>query len=285
MELLQRRRPGPPDLEAAMKECALRGVDIVDAARARWVFPALLAPAAARRPEQRPREAPLPPPQEVAAQAEALHAARARARAHAARPFGEAASAAAHEERLAGGAERRFDGRPAQRPGDEVARAVGSAIHRVLEEIDFEADPGAELARQRAALETLLAGAPEPALEQARELLDRIVAGSLFAKLRGLAGEIRYRELPVLVPPEPEAGPVGYVSGVVDLVYRDPETQELVIADYKTDRLDDEARLAERSQAYRMQGAVYQKALRGALELPYQPRFELWYLHADEIRS
>jgi ATP-dependent exoDNAse (exonuclease V) beta subunit len=84
----------------------------------------------------------------------------------------------------------------------------------------------------------------------------------------------------VLVPPEPGAGPAGYVSGVVDLVYRDPASGELVIADYKTDRLE-EAGAQERSAAYRGQGAVYQTALRDGLGLVYTPRFELWYLRAD----
>jgi ATP-dependent exoDNAse (exonuclease V) beta subunit len=158
---------------------------------------------------------------------------------------------------------------------------VGTAIHRALEEFDFSADPRAELARQHAALETLLAHDPDEALAGARELLERIAGGRLFERLRTLAGEILYRELPVLVPPEAGVGPVGYVSGVVDLVYRDPASGELVIADYKTDRID-EAGHEERSAAYREQGAVYQKALRDGLGLAYTPRFELWYLRADE---
>jgi len=118
-------------------------------------------------------------------------------------------------------------------------------------------------------------------MRTARELLEQIAEGELFARLRALAGGILHRELPVLVPPEAGAGPAGYVSGVVDLVYRDPASGELVIADYKTDRLD-EAGAEERSAAYREQGAVYQTALRDGLGLAYTPRFELWYLRADK---
>ena len=164
--------------------------------------------------------------------------------------------------------------------GGEVARAVGTAIHRVLEEFDFAADPQAELSHQRAALETQLAGSADAALAEARELLEQLATGKLFARLRALAGAILHRELPVLVPPEAGAGPAGYVSGVIDLVYRDPASGELVIADYKTDRLD-EAGAEERSAAYREQGGVYQTALRDGLGLAYTPRFELWYLRAD----
>ena len=79
---------------------------------------------------------------------------------------------------------------------------------------------------------------------------------------------------------------LAYVSGVVDLVYRDPESGEVVVADYKTDRIDDpdaeEAR--ERMEAYRRQGAVYRRALREGLGLDYTPRFELWLLAADTVR-
>ena len=66
---------------------------------------------------------------------------------------------------------------------------------------------------------------------------------------------------------------------------RDPETDRVVIADYKTDRPLPAERAEERTQAYRRQGAVYQEALQQGLGLSYRPRFELWYLRADEIRA
>jgi ATP-dependent exoDNAse (exonuclease V) beta subunit len=72
---------------------------------------------------------------------------------------------------------------------------------------------------------------------------------------------------------------------VIDLVYRSPETGELVIADYKTDRVEGPAEADARAAAYRGQGAAYQRALRDGLGLSYTPRFELWFLRADEIRS
>ena len=68
----------------------------------------------------------------------------------------------------------------------------------------------------------------------------------------------------------------------VDLVYRDPETDEWVVVDYKTDRevpRDGDPKFA----AYAAQGRVYQRAVREALALSDPPRFELWYLRRGEI--
>jgi ATP-dependent exoDNAse (exonuclease V) beta subunit len=89
------------------------------------------------------------------------------------------------------------------------------------------------------------------------------------------------RELPVLASPDPEQGPVGFVAGAIDLVYRDPATRQLVVVDFKTDRRASR----ERAHAYARQGAVYQRALRDALGLAELPRFELWWLHADRIEA
>jgi ATP-dependent exoDNAse (exonuclease V) beta subunit len=211
------------------------------------------------------------------------------------RSFGGAASEEAHEELEEALAERRTgEGRggagrrsAVSAPGD-VARAVGTAIHRALEDLDLGADPAAEIARQREALRptlcSLLSGeALERALSEAGTLLERFAEGPLFAKLRGLAERVIARELPVLVPPQAGQGPVAYLSGAIDLVYRDPESGELVVADYKTDRVEDRAALERRTQAYAAQGAVYQRALEQAFGLSYTPRFELWYLSRDEV--
>ena len=48
---------------------------------------------------------------------------------------------------------------------------------------------------------------------------------------------------------------------------------QLVIADYKTGARRD----------YGAQGAHYRRALREALDLDYEPRFELWYLEEGAI--
>jgi ATP-dependent exoDNAse (exonuclease V) beta subunit len=76
---------------------------------------------------------------------------------------------------------------------------------------------------------------------------------------------------------------VGYVSGQIDLVYRDPSDDRLVIVDYKTGMLGDREGLSGQQDSYAAQGEAYQRALENALELPYTPRFELWFLRDDEI--
>jgi ATP-dependent exoDNAse (exonuclease V) beta subunit len=121
----------------------------------------------------------------------------------------------------------------------------------------------------------------ETALARVGEVLERFVRGSLFTRLRELAPHVVARELPVLLPPEHrDTGPVGFVAGAIDLVHRDPATGELVVVDYKTDRVETEREVAERAKSYGAQGTEYQRALREALRLDAPPRFELWFLYA-----
>ena len=56
-----------------------------------------------------------------------------------------------------------------------------------------------------------------------------------------------------------------------------------MVADYKTDRVETDAELAERAEGYRGQGAVYVEAVQRALGLERPPRFELWFLHAGRV--
>ena len=159
----------------------------------------------------------------------------------------------------------------------EVAARVGTEIHRVLEEIDLRADAETEFQRQRERLARRLVGAPA-ARANALELLDELRHGELLARLRNLEPHIAARELPVLLPPSGAAGPVAYVEGVADLVYRDPNSGEWVIADYKTNALEEDG-----PDLYRSQGATYAEAIRGAMDLSETPRFELWFLRSGRI--
>ena len=100
-----------------------------------------------------------------------------------------------------------------------------------------------------------------------------MAGGPLLGRLRAIADHVIARELPVLLAPDDAAGaPVGFVSGTIDLVYRDPETGELVIADYKTDEVAGGRELRERAVAYAAQGVVYRRALREALGSRRGPR-------------
>lgn len=172
--------------------------------------------------------------------------------------------------------------------GRIAAQAVGTAVHRVLEELDL-ADAERDLARRIAGLEEALrpnvaADVLPRAVERARELLGGFRTNGLCARLTGLREQVVARELAVLAPPPdaPDAA-VGFVSGAIDLCYRDPATGELVIADYKTDRVEGDEALAARAAAYAGQGAAYTQALTQALALERPPRFELWFLHAGEV--
>ena len=82
-----------------------------------------------------------------------------------------------------------------------------------------------------------------------------------------------------------ENGPVGFVAGAIDLLYRDPATGQLVVADYKTDPVDTGPALAARVEGYRTQGETYVRAVRDALGLNEDPRFELWFLHPGRVEA
>jgi ATP-dependent exoDNAse (exonuclease V) beta subunit len=293
-QLLAARDPAPPDLEAlAAGLSADRPAQ--EEGGARWFLPALVVPAEDQEADA-PRDAELPGAARVRRESEELLAARARAREHALRPFAAVASARAgkgddetesarrYAEEIAPEESARLEIVPRER-----ARAVGTAVHRALELLDPTLAPDAALSdsmtRAQDSLALLLGpGEREAALASAREILERFVRGPLFARLRELAPHVVARELPVLLSPErPDAGPVGFVSGAIDLVYRDPATAELVVVDYKTDRLEGPSELAERAASYRAQGAEYQRALRQALVLDAAPRFELWFLHAGRV--
>jgi ATP-dependent helicase/nuclease subunit A len=150
------------------------------------------------------------------------------------------------------------------------AMAVGTLVHDLLEHLDLEGD-----------LPDQVRTAPEP--EGAGALLQRLADGRCLARLAELAPRVVGRELAVLSWDEPEEAPPAVVSGFIDLVYRDPEDDRLVVADYKTDRVDDDAALADRSEAYAPQIRTYARALGRALSLDYDPACELWFLHADRI--
>jgi ATP-dependent exoDNAse (exonuclease V) beta subunit len=72
------------------------------------------------------------------------------------------------------------------------------------------------------------------------------------------------------------------VSGVIDLCYRDPESGDWVVADYKTDAVgaDGPEELVRR---YAAQGAVYTRAVQSGLNLAEPPRFELWLLETGRV--
>ncbi|HUK12789.1 MAG TPA: PD-(D/E)XK nuclease family protein, partial [Thermoanaerobaculaceae bacterium] len=235
---------------------------------------------------------------ELAARSERLAALRPRAAERMRRPFSAAASEEAHRLLDEAALEAAFgDGageevaaaRRAREAAREAAADAGTAVHRALEALELDGDLAAALARQRALLPAYLdalsaSGTRDAALARAARVLDGFAASALFERLSEIAPHVVAREVAVLLPPDGAAeAPVGFVSGAIDLVYRDPRTGDLVVADYKTDEVASDAEIAARAGAYAAQGAVYVRALREALGLPAPPRFELWFLAAARI--
>jgi ATP-dependent exoDNAse (exonuclease V) beta subunit len=213
-----------------------------------------------------------------------------------ARPFSAAASEEAHHRlREAQAAEERTPGGDQGLPSRAVAMAAGTAVHRALEDLEPAAEPAAELARLRRRLpvwaaQVAAAADRDAAAAEADRLLSALAGGLLWRRLAEIAPGIVARELPILLPAAEAASspaeggpapPVGFVSGAVDLLYRDPASGEFVVADYKTDHVADDAALAARAAVYAPQGAVYARAVQEALDLPAAPRVELWFLRAD----
>ena len=246
-----------------------------------------------------------PSPERLAAESRILAARCFEARLRAARPRVQAASALSHEA-TAERAHARFfpeeggavspmeptrapdgeDGGAASRARVRAA-AVGTAVHAVLESWDAAASAEISLAdgvRRAASLLPALVGEAEftGAVADAKRILEGFVASPLFDRLRAIDPHVVARELPVLLRPRPDDLALGHVVGAIDLLYREPETGEWVVADYKTDAVASDGEMRERASHYASQGGAYLRAVREALELPKPPRFELWFLTRGE---
>lgn len=303
-------RPGRPDLAGLWLE--LESTEPGEASRidgdgVLWRFPGLEA-ATALSGSIPKAAAGGPPPygtaSEVAAAVRDLAERRRLAAARQARPISAPASEEAHERLRQLQAERNESAEesPESAPSADAANrrnaamAAGTAVHRALETWDLAADVEAERARQIEGLPGTLAAMagidPETrhaAEVRARGLLEAFAEGPLVERLRAIAPSILARELPVLLPaPEDrrtETGPVGFISGAIDLLYREERegTDCFVIVDYKTDDVQSEGELEARAAAYAPQGAHYTRAIRDALGLAELPCFELWFLAAGSV--
>ena len=89
------------------------------------------------------------------------------------------------------------------------------------------------------------------------------------------------RELPLLVPADPDDPAVSVILGVADLVYR--RDGRLVVADFKTDRISSEEDLEAACHRYRPQLELYARAIREAMKLGQPPEMELLFLWPDRI--
>jgi len=162
-------------------------------------------------------------------------------------------------------------------------------MHRAFELAALASvDPG----RWRRAVLAAAEGALEAAAAaQLDRELERLLASSLWQRQLDLDPVVLGRELPVLLAAAPDAdgltrpeAPLSGWVGTIDLLYRDPDTRELVVADFKSDRLDDEAAAAAAAQRYAPQLRLYGAAIAAAWpDEPRPPRLELWLLALDRV--
>jgi ATP-dependent exoDNAse (exonuclease V) beta subunit len=130
--------------------------------------------------------------------------------------------------------------------------AIGRAVHAVLQTVDLANGAGlTDLAAAQAAAEGVLGY---------EATITQLVQSALGANTvrAACAGEY-WRETYVAVPVEGIT-----LEGYVDLVYRPVADAGLVVVDYKTDAIADEATLATKLAHYRVQGAAYAIAVAAA---------------------
>jgi ATP-dependent exoDNAse (exonuclease V) beta subunit len=282
IDLLQHRRELPASLAAPANEPQTQLAGHWDAGGIRWRF--LGGTHKHRAPRALPDAADWLPTAERLAWWATGHAERsAAARARMERPWTATATAEVSA-RLE--SEAAFAREIAELPAAVLrARALdaGSLVHHCLESWRFEDDPAGELDRQRRRLSALV-GADPLLRERVEEMLERFAAGSLVRRLTQLASHVVGREIPLLAAPaQGDGGPVACYSGAIDLLYRDPATGEMVVADFKTDRLEGTDELAARAEAYWSQEELYARAVQEASASDSPPRRELWFLWADVV--
>jgi ATP-dependent exoDNAse (exonuclease V) beta subunit len=287
-------RAGRPTEQAdeAWRLAREAGTDSAEVAGARFVFPVLGA--ARERATDQAAGVVLPDVASVAAEARDLGVLGEGARLRMERRVAEPASAEAHRllEELFRDGDEIADGGSLQGAGvakgdaKSVATNAGTVIHRVLELVaagdDLEAAGAALIAE-------LVPRIAQPAdvgavTRRALEIWRAFSSGPLVDRFVSVAPHVVARELPVLVPPtDRDDGPVGFVTGTIDLVHRDPVSGDLVVVDYKTDPVTGETELAERARAYAPQLEVYARALAGALGLSVLPRTEMWFVSGGRV--
>ena len=138
------------------------------------------------------------------------------------------------------------------RISDRLPLADDAAVDDVLAELD----PGIEHLAQESAKDY---GVLDSAEDIAR-LANRALRSS--AVVAGLRAPRLWSEIPVAATIDTPRGPI-VMEGIIDLLYRDHDGQ-LVILDYKSDRVDSEAAVEVKLDHYRLQGAAYAAAVERA---------------------
>lgn len=291
--LLRQRKGGIPDLQEVLKKCSwkdpLQGlyedggvlwkVFVLDQA-SKEVIPIQTSSTGSFSLEQ------------AALEAARLKAIKAQALGRMGRPWQEAMSKESHEALEQGWSyNARVQAEEEEKVGRTPAMVLGRIVHRALEMLLWEENLQEELNRLEGwSREQVLEGFSQ---EEASRALARLEAvwkgirrGNILRRLKEIAPQVVAREVPVfLAPPMEDEGPVGVYAGFIDLLYRDPVDQRWVVADYKTDKVGTPEEMLRLCTVYGGQGAYYARAVQEMMGLAEPPRFELWFLSADEIRE
>jgi ATP-dependent exoDNAse (exonuclease V) beta subunit len=175
-------------------------------------------------------------------------------------------------------AEESESGPPKSVLGRAEALKIGTVIHGLLEQIakgEVEVNPESFAA----VADSLIGDGPVSPAGQERiaVLLETLREGSLLRYLSSI--DIIGTEVPFIMQ-ETGQGPVGAWVGSIDLMYRCPDTGDIVIVDHKTDRVGDRS-IDDVAAHHAGQGSLYAQAVMQALGLSTPPRFEVWLIEAD----
>ena len=161
------------------------------------------------------------------------------------------------------------------RPAGRGGTAFGSALHAVLQsaleqislklplsdnmlvdDLMTDLDPGIEQLAQLHAKDQGISASSEDVARLANRALRSP------AVLAGMRAPRLWPEIPVAASIDTPRGPV-VIEGIIDLLYQDNDGQ-LVILDYKSDRVDDDDAADAKLEDYRMQGVAYAAAVERA---------------------
>ena len=291
MEELLRWRPGRPELLESYQDNVGREFEMRDKFGARWLFPNPPSEIDYDRHAEGRAAIGRTLPQVLAGfeklQADRSHARRLQSRALTSTASG-AVSHEALREVLHGGEGVDLgvgEWPPAPDGFERHAREVGTTVHRVLEQIDLQLSAEIALERELQNLERTAQGlVPQSDLTevvaQARHVLEQMDNNGLLHELFERKQHILGREVPVLLP---DSVGSSTIVGTLDLLYRDPASGNLVVADFKSDQVRDVKDAEQLAQAYQAQGQIYCQAVERMFPNEEPPLFELWFLRAGEI--
>lgn len=288
MDFMQLRSGPRPELEREWERLEDRKSHQVRIQEVSWKWPALPANQEGQESESR-QKAPISY-QQVESDMQTLKTLQKAAQNRQSQPLLSAASLSSHQTMSEFLQQQDNFGESVPTSYPSVPMAIGSAIHRALENLDLNQSTVSATAIQRelmpSYLKPLVARKDHSsALMATQELWGQFEESGILRRMLALKDCIIGREVPLLLLDSNLEGPDHAFNGTMDLIYEDPRTGHWVVVDYKTDAVRTAAEIDSRVAVYSEQGNIYRRALAAATEHPVADYFELWFLAADEIRK